>query len=73
MSRPDYIKCIQHTRADKVNESWCGRNLSTGFGVEFSFTSIDHAAYTVMSGSRLLPCPECLKAIWAVLQGEGTS
>lgn len=58
--RPDYIKCIEHTRESKEKLTWCGRRVEVW---DFTFTSIDHAAYSNMDGDRLLPCPKCVKAI----------
>jgi hypothetical protein len=62
--RPDYITCIQHTRADRQKTSWCRQRLSS---FDWCFQSIDHAAYSEENQSRLVPCPECLSVIKSVL------
>lgn len=67
MSRPDFIKCIEHTHADKVGQSWCGRDVR----LEFRFENIDHAAYNALNGGRLLICPDCAgAALEAVSRGK---
>lgn len=65
--RPEYIKCIQHTHVDKLKTSWCGEQL---FNFDWSFQDIDHAAYSVMSGGRLVPCPECVNSVFKLLKNE---
>lgn len=59
MNRPDYIRCIQHTRADKRGTSWCGQRVAQ----EFTFASIDHAVYNKLRNGRLIACPECVTAV----------
>jgi hypothetical protein len=66
-SRPDYIKCIQHTHADLPKTSWCGEKLSS---FDWVFRDIDHAVYSVQFGSRNIPCPECLNKIYEVLKND---
>jgi hypothetical protein len=65
--RPEYIRCIQHTHAEKQKTSWCGEQLSS---FDWVFQDIDHATYNVMSGGRQVPCPECLNAIFEVLKND---
>lgn len=65
----DYIRCIQHTHAEKQKTSWCGKNL---FNFDLSFQDIDHAVYSLANGSRLLPCPDCVNVIVNVLKNEGS-
>jgi hypothetical protein len=62
--RPEYIKCIQHTHVDLPKTSWCGEKL---FSFDWAFQDIDHAVYSVQQGSRQVPCPDCLKKIYEVL------
>lgn len=59
-SRPDYIKCIQHTHADLSKTSWCGKKI---YSFDWVFQDIDHAVYSVQSGSRQVPCPDCVNKI----------
>ena len=65
--RPEYIRCIQHTHADLPKTSWCGEQLSGLQSQYWAFQNIDHAVYSVQQGSRLIPCPDCLKKIYEVL------
>lgn len=69
-AHPDYVKCIAHTREEKLGESWCGRALSN----EWHFTSIEHAIYNALDGGRLVACPACIEAVRRALivaRGEG--
>ena len=65
--RPEYIRCIQHTHAEKQKTSWCGKQL---FSYDWVFQDIDHATYTMMNGGRLVPCPDCVNAIINVLKND---
>jgi hypothetical protein len=65
--RPEYVKCIQHTRSDLQKTSWCGKKLSS---FDWVFQDIDHAVYSVQYGSRQVPCPDCLKKIYEVLEND---
>jgi len=65
--RPEYIRCIQHTHTDKLKTSWCGEQLSS---FDLLFQDIDHATYSVMNGSRLIPCPECVNSIFKLLKNK---
>lgn len=58
--RPEYIRCIQHTHAELLKQSWCGLPLSN---FDLPFVDIDHAAYTVRNEGRLVPCPDCINVI----------
>lgn len=60
----DYIRCIRHTHAERKNLSWCGRNV---YSSDWTFLSVDHAAYSIMNEDRLVPCPNCLKVISQIL------
>lgn len=53
-ARPEYVACIEAT----PDRSFCGRPLFW----EWAFTGLTHANNAVAMGSRLVPCPECLKA-----------
>lgn len=73
--RAEWIKCIAHTHAglrwgnpwkpDGTRDeghaylAWCGRDVRH----EFSFTSIDHALYSVAQGDHLVACKGCIAAI----------
>lgn len=63
--RPEYVKCIKHTHAEKQGEAWCGRQIEC---FEFAFGDIEHAAYNAIAEGRLLACPECVTAVAAALQ-----
>ena len=65
LNRPDYIACIGHTNAptDGPTRTWCGRTCY----MEWVFLGIDHAVYSVHKETRMVPCPECVAAILAVL------
>jgi len=66
-TRPEYIRCIQHTHVDKQKTSWCGQKLSS---FDLPFQDIDHATYTVMNGGRQVPCPDCVKFIIGILKND---
>jgi hypothetical protein len=66
-NRPEYIRCIQHTHADLPTTSWCGEKYSS---FDWVFQDIDHAVYSVLNGSRQVPCPDCLKKIYEVLKDD---
>lgn len=63
--REEYIKCVQHTHAEKLKTSWCGRILSS---FDLAFQTIDHAAYTRLQDGRLLICPQCKHEIIKTLK-----
>jgi hypothetical protein len=58
--RPEYIRCIRHTHAELLKQSWCGIPLSN---FDRPFVDIDHAAYAVRNEGRLVPCPDCINVI----------
>jgi hypothetical protein len=62
--RPDYVKCVQHTHADKKNQTWCGRSTDQ---FEWTFVNLDHAAYNALQGGRLVLCDNCRAAAIAAL------
>lgn len=66
-NRPEYIRCIQHTHADKLKTSWCGEKLHN---FDIPFQDIDHATYSVMNGGRLVPCPDCVNVIMEILKND---
>jgi len=59
--RAEYVKCVRQTHAERKALSWCGQPLPA---TEWAFESIDHATY---NEGRMLPCPDCLKAVAARL------
>jgi|LakMenE18May11ns_1017448.scaffolds.fasta_scaffold9651710_2 hypothetical protein len=63
-TRPEYIKCIQHTHADRQKTSWCGQGLSS---FDWCFQNIDHAAYSIENQNLQVPCPECLLVVKSAL------
>lgn len=78
-ARPEWVKCIAHGHAALrmgnpwqpdgtrgIGEpllAWCGRDVRH----EWTFTSIEHAAYTHAHGDYLMACSECLDAVEDVL------
>lgn len=60
----EYIKCIRHTHEERKNTSWCGKAVYT---FDWTFVDIDHATYSIMNGSRNVPCPDCIKVINQIL------
>ena len=66
-NRPEYIRCIQHTNTPLhiPKTSWCGEKL---YCFDWVFQDIGHAVYSVQNGSRQVPCPDCLKKIYEVLE-----
>lgn len=69
-NRPDWLKCIRHTHVEKERLSWCGRDVGkpNALGCEWTFVNLDHAAYANANGTRLLPCPACVKVACAALR-----
>ncbi len=69
MSKPleEWEHHIEHTHEFlKKKIFWCGAPWER----EWSFTSLDHAAYTMLRGDRLQPCEGCVAAATAALQGK---
>lgn len=60
-ARPDHIHCIRKPRETEKWYSWCGRHLGGGFYL----TGLDHAA--CLQTSRIVPCPDCVRAATAEL------
>ncbi len=58
-------KHIRHTHADMKGQAWCGEKVSS---FDWTFISIDHAAYSNLGGSGILPCPACVKKVVETLQ-----
>lgn len=54
-NRPSWVHCIQAA----PQRTFCGRFLSER---EWLFTSVEHATSAIESGTRLVPCEECLAA-----------
>lgn len=54
MTRPDYIKCIADTRADKKHTTLCKKEC-----YDFMFVDIDHAFYSHLNESRFVVCVDC--------------
>jgi hypothetical protein len=50
-----------------AGKSWCGEDLHY---FDWAYQNIDHAAYSIINGSRQVPCSRCLKAIAKVLEGS---
>lgn len=69
-NRPDHITCIKHTQEDFKRTAWCGRAISA---FEFSFASIDHAAYNAKSQGYLVACPQCCKTVVKMLESKVSS
>lgn len=63
--RPEWVHCIEHTHTQKRGTTWCGRSPLIS---DFLFQGIDHAAYSTLSESRLVTCPECVEAIASLLR-----
>lgn len=61
--RPDYVKCIAHTHAQLIGNSWCGRDVR----MEWAFRDVDHAASNGRQGGYLVACPACAAAAIAAL------
>lgn len=66
IERPEHIKCIRHEHADLQKKSWCDRTIHP---FEWAFTSPSHAAYAVLNGDFLLPCPNCVESFTQALRG----
>jgi hypothetical protein len=66
-SRTEYVRCIQHTHAEREGTSWCGKKI---FSFDWVFQDIDHATYATLNGSRQVPCPNCVSVIISSLENE---
>jgi hypothetical protein len=64
-NRPEYIRCIQHTHADRKKTSWGGKSI---YSFDWVFQDIDHAIYATMNEALQVPCPECIAAICEVFK-----
>ena len=64
-TRPEYIRCIQHTHPNYKNKTWCGK---TFYSFDWVFQDIDHAVQIILNEDRQVPCPECISAIREVLK-----
>lgn len=64
MKRPDWVHCIRKPKEDEKRMSWCGRRVEV---FEFALEGLDHAAS--LQESRAQPCPECVDAAVAELNG----
>jgi hypothetical protein len=64
----DFTTCIKHSSQDPAlqHKAWCGFDVR----YSFAFGGIDHAAYSAMGNSRLVPCGECVKAVMTALQSQ---
>lgn len=60
----EYEKHIADTHVDHKGLAWCGEKI-----VGFAFTDVDHAALNARNGGRLVPCPDCLRAVLIVFSG----
>ena len=50
-----------------TTEVWCGAPHEYP---RWDFLGIDHVAASRLKGGRMLPCPDCLKAIVEALQSQ---
>lgn len=64
--RPEYIRCIKHPNEEGT---WCDASARKPPGAWWFFTGLDHAAANALRDGRVLPCPQCIKAAVAVLDG----
>ena len=56
-----------HVRTPRPHDSmsaWCGAVAGI---TDWYFEGVDHALASMLAGSRLMPCPACVKAIIAKL------
>jgi hypothetical protein len=67
VSRRDYVKCIAHTHEDLKAKTWCGKEIMP---FDWVFQAIDHAAYSVLEGSRLVPCRSCVAKVKHAFRGS---
>jgi len=56
--RPDYICCV--TAPGKPLRVYCGRPALWG---DWRFTGPAHAQASILTGTRVQPCPECVTAM----------
>ncbi len=55
--RPEWVHCVKQSHEERKGQTWCGRPPE----LAFMFLSLDHAANTIAAGSRLEPCPDCIR------------
>jgi len=60
MIHPEVYKSIKYNRPMNVFEKL--------HSFDWVFQDIDHAVYSVQSGSRIIPCPDCMNKIYEVLK-----
>lgn len=60
-NKPEYQKCIVVTSqtGTKSGVTWCANSSND----PWAFEGIDHAANSMLFGSRLTVCPNCIKAV----------
>ena len=61
--RPEYVRCVADTHAERQGLSWCGRRVEG----EWHFVDVDHAALNGRNEGRLIVCPECLSVLITAL------
>ncbi len=55
---------IKHTDHDQISTAWCGADVSMQ---GWYLTDVDHALYCIQKGTRIQPCPACLRVISGLL------
>ena len=75
MDRPENVKCIASTHADKIGRSLCGRRIGSNVdgelrATEFVFVDTDHWFYNSVQKGRLLGCPQCLERVIARIAAD---
>lgn len=58
---------VRRTRVGEEKDVWCGAPFEL---LRWDFVDIDHIANHRLTQGRLLPCPDCLKAIVDALQSQ---
>ncbi len=67
LALPEYVKCIPIGFPTLETTPWCGRPGPT------FFISLEHAAIHALTGGRLVACNDCLRAIKATFEANGSS
>lgn len=67
-NRPDWVCCIEDTRADREGKTLCGKTVD----FDFTFTGVDHWFQNGAQDGRLVGCPDCVKIVRGVVNKEAS-
>ena len=59
------MRHIKHSHQNRDHKTWCGAPIQP---FDWLFQDIDHAVYSIMQGSLIDVCDDCLDAIIEVIR-----